>query len=497
MDFNRNWSRMKTCLDPIYGKLILFSGVDQEKDQDLLRSMEVEDVMLSYYHLRKRGKKSLEKTFANFRIIGLYSGIQTYHNGLKRSGGAGLQEELEAYCRDYIEFCDLWANQLSFVISTDAEDLVGAEFNDAVCEELRDREVRAYPVITYGNIEHNLKVGKLKCKEVCFAGELVKGFTIDSKEIIDFCVRNKIITHALAAKDAMAASSANLFSIDTGAWLNAVKYGTTYIFKGGALRTYDKNSKSIRTLSKKEYMDAGIDWRGVELEKRKEVSQINILAWRRYKEHVAQDISQAYWLSNYEKAEAADYFRQRNGLSHTQEDMTKQLQDMARSPDNYRPHVISNQRDIIQLLSPQVTEPLKCNTCDIQRSCAHFKPNMACYYNTMVAINGLDDAKTVTGLMLSVQANRINRFANFEAQRGGSPDPQIAKEMREFRQMSKGYTDIVEAAKPQFGDLPAATVTEEGKKGGDRVMNAIFSEVVEEGDEEGEQITEEMNSYGP
>lgn len=69
------------------------------------------------------------------------------------------------------------------------------------------------------------------------------------------------------------------FSVDSVTWLGGVRFGTTYDYDGKNFRTIDYKHKYIRKIRKVKYLCEGIDYGGVQEEKRKPINQMNLLGW--------------------------------------------------------------------------------------------------------------------------------------------------------------------------------------------------------------------------
>lgn len=67
------------------------------------------------------------------------------------------------------------------------------------------------------------------------------------------------------------------FSVDSVTWLGGVRFGITYDYDGKNFRSVEH--KFVRKVRKVKYICAGIDYEGIQAEKRVPINQMNLLGW--------------------------------------------------------------------------------------------------------------------------------------------------------------------------------------------------------------------------
>jgi hypothetical protein len=69
------------------------------------------------------------------------------------------------------------------------------------------------------------------------------------------------------------------YSADSTAWINAMKYGTTFILDKNNFRVYDLHNKDIRNRYKRKYQKMGIDWSLIKKDDSNETTKASIMEW--------------------------------------------------------------------------------------------------------------------------------------------------------------------------------------------------------------------------
>jgi hypothetical protein len=235
----------------------------------------------------------------------------------------------------------------------------------------------------------------------------------------------RVRTHGWATTDNFSIQQIPFYSVDSTTWNMGMQYGTTYLYQGNfRMKTlgyeYKHQRQSMRALCD-EY---GVDFEKFLKDDGDAVNQFNACSWIRYSKDLDAYVSNAYWLTDDEKAEEIERTREQYGTSTAviRHDPTTHtaLQDI-RSRDFGR----------------------YCNTCYLNAKCPAYEANATCSIMPNVAIGKTVTMKDMLDEIVSRQFDRLN-FAFFAERVSGVPDEgKIDRSAASFMSLMKQYQEIV------------------------------------------------------
>ena len=126
------------------------------------------------------------------------------------------------------------------------------------------------------------------CKKYDYVG-LSSAGKWDTAKLASYCRlarKNKAKVHAFGFTKPTELVKMNPYSADSTAWINAMKFGTTFILDKNAFRVYDLNRKDIRNRYKRKYQTAEktypfipLDWKLIKKDDPNETTKASIVEW--------------------------------------------------------------------------------------------------------------------------------------------------------------------------------------------------------------------------
>lgn len=487
---NEHWPRMRPFSQEIYGKKIFLAGVENAHILECAYRAGVRDVLVSFYYLRTKNMTAIEASLARFDNVILDSGAFTLitNNKKKNKQHEITDEALKLYTEDFIRFADKYAYLFNFVIENDMSWKISPEYRKAALDEMRDKGIHTVPVIHWSIADKLEEYGFYDCELVAFAGDVAGGKAGANQVIANNLEKRGILIHGLAATDEGSINGMPYFSVDSTSWLQGGKYGITYVFTESKITSYEATDKAKRYQYKQKFIDAGLDWEGIEEDtngKRnaKAVNTMNAYAWRQYAEYIRYNMAQSYWLTDEEKAEAKDKLAAQQNAK-LDNSAKNEYEAQARRADLIRKNpVTSLLPEGSKHLDPRMVLSMSCNDCSAHRNCKAYKKDNMCYYDSIHTVNNVDDAANLIGQLLGAQHKRVAHAMLVEKLNGGNIDPSIGKEINTELKTAMVYGKLSEQASDVLPP-PAANETGQG------AITALFETVKEEDEME-------LPMYGP
>lgn len=270
-------------------RTIRFYFAGGESMNKILHENGVKNTLISYYYLREKSEKTVEKILSQFENVFLDSGAFTFHMMYQKLGygweEAYGSQQLVDYTKEYGEFLKKYGHRFEICAEIDVghwpQKLRQREYLESMAPD-----AKLLPVIHPSDppeYRHFL------CKNYEYVGlggvgsarslEAVKAYVTRS---IQIARRYGTRYHGFAITIIEIMKMMPFFSCDSTSWLMGSKYGMTFYFDGHRLRAYDKFGKKIRKQFKHECIEMGIDFDLFIQDKAAVVNQFNLLQWLRF-----------------------------------------------------------------------------------------------------------------------------------------------------------------------------------------------------------------------
>lgn len=258
---------------------------------NILRDNGAEHVLVSYYYLREKGTRTLEKIFNSFPDVFLDSGAFTLNDQIVKSGmsweEAQRDPRLKAYIEDYARFLDKYGHRFTICAEIDVgsweQKTRQREFLEQYCDrilpvihptdpvEYQHYLMKNYDYVALGGVGNARSLAEIKAyvqRKMQIAqryGARFHGFAVTVIEMMRLMP---------------------FYSCDSTSWLAGGKYGMTFWFDGRRLRAYDKFQKAVRLRFKNECRELGVDWDDFINDKAPAVNKFNLLQWLKFQEYL-------------------------------------------------------------------------------------------------------------------------------------------------------------------------------------------------------------------
>ena len=281
----------------------------------VLSENNVQSVLVSYYYLREKGVKTLERILNTFPDVFLDSGAFTLNVQLAKEGiswdDIAKDPRIKNYVEDYARFLDKYGERFTIHAEID----VGPWEQKARQREfLQQYSDRLLPVIHPSDPPEYQHYLMANYDYVALGGV---GEARSLAEIKAYVTRKMQMArqhgcrfHGFAITVIEMMRVMPFFSCDSTSWLMGGKYGMTFWFDGKTLRAYDKFGKSVRRRFKREAMDLGVDWDAFIHDKAPAVNKWNLLQWLQFQEYLAKDNGRG--LAKF-KAQQESFFKKTEG----------------------------------------------------------------------------------------------------------------------------------------------------------------------------------------
>lgn len=508
---------------PRGGQEVILAGAESPTFRKLFKAAGVKSVLLSYFYLRKmlnKGTESIENLKADlqdFDLVYIDSGGYTLQIHVKNKK---LDTDLLGYIEDYYQFAETMKGYVTVfgaVDSIDKEQKFTHKEMYEKCYEAKDRGIHIAPTIFPSWGWEFAKYYELD-EEFLYLGISGAGKKHISKGaglITQLTRTNLMHGYAMTSPDEF--RTFPFRSVDSLTWLGGQKYGSTYVFTNGRIKTYNLAQKkairkSLWALCEKHGIDfALIEREEVEYRKHKKVStevymeinKLNLIAWTQFADYQRQSRHRAYWLKLhrpiYYNTETKEIILPPELKNFMDTAMNLEEPEFVEVPDEGEdePENLSTGANPDRLVVGETKAMLvpseykkvatsksymqNCDTCFVSDRCKLYKEGYEC------SLDFSGESSTLNELVTSVvkaQETRLNRAMYFESLNGGVLDPQISNELARFISLVELGTNLNRPQQPtiKFEVQGNEAVSAVSNKGG------ILSQLLGSKEEHNEKI---------
>lgn len=491
--------------------MIIFDGVHIPSNRTMLERNGVQNVMLNYWGLRKRG---LPKTKAYLIGEHFFPEMKVWvDSGATQADKSNLsKQELEEYAADYEDFIANNHHRIEGWVEFDSQTL-GFDWI------LKQREAfESDPkmmVVWHSKYGVNL----LQRWAAEYANVAIPNDTIEEVTNLATITRNlqrsnNVKFHALATAKPDNLRQIPFSTASTLAWLSPMRRGETIIWDGMKLVRYPK---SMKDQSRKRYQrivtQAGLDFDKFVLDKDQEATKVAIWSYLRLEANVDKDkpdLKVIHGGKNTPKVSDNSDDTLYTGLMETgwgysnnsdleerklerTEVVQRDPQEMTSMPvfgyelktivENENGHDVLKQ---VPIVNTNTNSLRQCDTCFVAANCPAFKPANTCAFNLPVEVKTPDQLKALNTAMLEMQAQRVAFMRFAEETNGGYADPNLSQEMDRYFKMLEKIKSLDESK--EFIQITAQ------RNAGAGVLSAIFGDRVQAAKEMQQPISEDQTT---
>jgi hypothetical protein len=461
---------------------LIFGGAEIPSNRILLENNGVENIMLNYWGLRKRG---LPKTKAY--LIGehfLPNAKVWVDSGATQADKANLsQRELEDYAADYEEFIALNYDRIEGWVEFDSQ-VLGLHW----IQQQRAAFERDPKMWVVWHESYNTLLLQQWAKE--YQNIAIPGSAIDSVSSLSGTVRSIKMTtntqfHALATVKPDNLRQIPFDTASTLSWISPMRRGETIIWDGSKLVRYPKKMKAQARLRYKAVVEkAGLDFKKFTEDDTLEATKVAI--WSYLQMEAAMEKKQKPVVSDNSDdtlytglMETGGYPSNNSGGEMRKveraEVVQRDPQEVVSMPVfGYQMKTIvetEDGRDILKdvpVVQSNSGSLRQCDTCFVAANCPAFKPQNTCAFNLPIEVKTKEQLKGLLTSIVEMQGQRVAFMRFAEELNGGYADPNTSQEMDRLLKLVATVKDL--ESNKEFVQITASRQSSGG------VLSAIFGD---------------------
>lgn len=472
--------------------MIIFGGVEIPSNRTLLERSGVQNVMLNYWGLRKRG---LPKTKAYLIGEHFLPDMKVWlDSGSTQADKASLsQRELAEYAADYEEFVALNYDRIEGFTEFDSDKLgmPAVIQNRAVYEN--DPKLWVVWKESYG--QPVLQKWASEYQNIAIPYETIESVTNLAGVTRGLVRSTGVKFHALATAKPDNLRQIPFATTSTLSWLSPMRRGETIIWDGMKIARYPKKMKAqARPRYKNIVEKAGLDfqlfvsddtleatkvavWSYLQLERTmKDKDKDNITPIHRGKLVDNSDdtlYTGLMEMGGYGSDNSGSEMRKVERTEVTPRDPSEIVAmpvfgyDMKTIVDtDDSGHDVLKQVPVVQ---SQAGSMRQCDTCFVAANCPAFTAGSACAFSLPVEVKTRDQLKSLLTSIIEIQGQRVAFMRFAEELNGGYADPNTSQEMDRLMKLVKSVKELDESK-----EFIQITASRNQSAGG--VLSAIFGD---------------------
>lgn len=262
----------------------------------ILEQCGAQEVLTSYYYLREKSEKTIERVLTNFDKVFLDSGAFTLRQSIKDEFITDVDWEYVnkrtmEYINNYIDFIKKYGDRFELIAEVD----VGGwqqktRYREHLETELPDTQI--LPVVHRKDPDRYVEYLCKNYPYVAFA--TLHGYGTD--EVRNYMNKRMKIArkygtpiHGFGLTTFEFMKTLGMASVDSVTWLMGSKHGMTFWFDGKKLHFYDNTEKWTRVRMKEEVKEMGLDWDLFMDDKAAVVNRFNCYQWVQFQNYLKEE----------------------------------------------------------------------------------------------------------------------------------------------------------------------------------------------------------------
>lgn len=481
--------------------MIIFGGVEIPSNRTLLEKSGVQNVMLNYWGLRKRG---LPKTKAYLIGEHFLPEMKVWvDSGATQADKASLSKrEMDEYAADYEEFIALNYDRIEGFVEFDSQvlGLPAIVQNRAVYEQ--DPKLWVVWHEKYGIPLLRKWAGEYL--HIAIPHESIEGATSLSAVVRGLQREFPVQFHALSSAKPDNLRQVPFASASTLSWLSPMRRGETIIWDGGKLVRYPKRMKAqARPRYKAVLQKAGHDFEKFVSDDTLEATKVAVWSYLQLEKTMSNSKKDPLIHTHSDDTLYTGLMETGWGASNNsdvEERKVERTEVVQRDPNEVtsmpvfgyqiKPTVENeNGVDVLKdsvVVTSNTTSLRQCDTCFVASNCPAFKPANTCAFSLPVEVKTPEQLKALNTALLEMQAQRVAFMRFTEELNGGYADPNVSQEMDRYFKMLESLKKLDE--NKEFIQITASRNADGG------IMSRIFGDRVQALQEQERSISEEKTT---
>jgi hypothetical protein len=464
---------------------VIFGGVEIPSNRTLLEKSGVQNVMLNYWGLKKRG---LPKNKAYLIGEHFLPDMKVWvDSGASQADKSNLSRaELEDYAAEYEEFIALNYDRIEGWVEFDSQ-IMGLPWikqqrlafeNDTKLWVVW-HEAYGLPVLNQWAEEY---------QNIALPGATVDAVTALAGVTRSLSQKYQTRFHGLAVAKPDNLRSIPFTTTSTLSWLSPMRNGETIIWDGMKLVRYPKKMKAQARPRYKAMLDrAGLDFKKFVDDDSLESTRVAVWSYLQLEGNMTTN-NNPFLSDNSDDTLYTGLMEMGGtGSNNSGSDMRKveRTEVVQRDPNDvvsmpvlgYQvKQVVENENgvDVLKdsvVVSSNVTSLRQCDTCFVASNCPAFKPQNTCAFSLPVEVKTPEQLRALNTALLEMQAQRIMFMRFAEELNGGYADPNVSQEIDRYQKMLKNIKELDE--NKEFIQITAQRSASQG------VLSAIFGDRVQ------------------
>ena len=464
---------------------VIFGGVEIPSNRTLLEKSGVQNVMLNYWGLKKRG---LPKNKAYLIGEHFLPEMKVWvDSGATQADKAGLSlRELEDYAAEYEEFIALNYDRIEGWVEFDSQ-VMGlpwikqqrAAFENDSKLWVVWHEAYGLPVLNQWAEEY---------QNIALPGAAVDAVTALAGVTRNLAQKYQTRFHGLAVAKPDNIRSIPFTTTSTLSWLSPMRNGETIIWDGMKLVRYPKKMKAQARPRYKATLDrAGLDFKKFVDDDTTEATKVAVWSYLQLEGNMTTN-NNPFLSDNSDDTLYTGLMEMGGGSSNNSGSEMRKVERnevVQRDPNEvvsmpvlgYQvKQVVENENgvDVLKdsvVVSSNVTSLRQCDTCFVASNCPAFKPQNTCAFSLPVEVKTPEQLRALNTAMLEMQAQRVMFMRFAEELNGGYADPNVSQEIDRYQKMLKNIKELDE--NKEFIQITAQ------RNAGQGVLSAIFGDRVQ------------------
>ena len=292
--------------------------------------------------------------------------------------------------------------------------------------------------------------------------------------------------HGLAMTKQDIMQAVNWTSVSSTSWVSPQKYGATFVWSHGQLKSYSKDQKEQARRKERFVIEAaGFDMEKILNDDPKELLRLSLWSWSQFVDSINAKKGTGVTTSmishddefteNEEEAVGGVIEPLRNRVStpvprNPDQKVVIPLIDFERYTEKRRNKDTGEFEDVdVAKIKSRSDSMRLCDTCFLAAKCPMFEENSTCAYDIPITIRTKEQAQALMDTMVEMQAQRVLFMKMAEDAEGGHADPILSGEMDRLIKMMKTKSDM-----EQEGFSLTVTAKQNGQTGiADRLFGSL------------------------
>ena len=470
--------------------MLIFAGTEIPSNRTLLERNGVQNVMLNYWGLRKRG---LPKTKPYLIGEHFLPGMKVWvDSGATQADKANLsQRELDEYAADYEDFIAMNYDRIEGWVEFDSQvfGLHKIQQNRAAAEN--DPKMWVVWHESYGTMV--LQRWAAEYDNIAIPSDAIESVTALAGLTRGLAAKYPVKFHALATAKPDNLRQIPFESASTLSWLSPMRRGETIVWDGTKLVRYPKKMKDQARIRYKSVVEkAGLDFDKFKSDDTLEATKVAVWSYLQLEKTMDKDKPDLKAIKGGKVVDNSDdtlytglmdFLGGSSNNSDLEVRKVEAAEVVKRDPDEVQNlpvfgykmksivDVDDEGNDVIREVPVAQSTGVslrQCNTCFVASNCPAFKPDNECAFNLPVEVKTQEQLKGLLTSVIEMQAARVAFMRYSEELNSGYVDPNTSQEIDRLFKLVANVKDL--ETNKEFVQITASRQSSGG------VLSAIFGD---------------------